>query len=491
MPGNPEASAVHAAPRWRFNSQKYADNGAHPATGRSGLAALQAEALIATDGSVQLAVSSFRSGDALALPAGILEKVQVKIFDASNRLLSTRNVNALNGGPSWTTALPGMPAGGTVQVQANVKGIDPRRTDVVTVSGIVAVAAPDLAVTGLVIPGTAIAGAPTVLGATIAETGGQHGARADCVLYINNVASDRSNGIWVDAGGVVSCAFTHVFPAAGTVSLRIALEHIVPGDGNASNNSATATLPVVTPAVGAAGSSFDGYVSSGTFISADTFETKWTAPDGSVFLQQQNGSRNSGSLFSFNATGVINTAVTFPLSRVEIAENGDGRLLTSLRIDGMDATSLSPGAACGSRDVGDGTALYICAYGEGFTVETFAHNAGVVTYQSSEYSKQWNGSSYDENTYVVNDTQATGAFADVRLLFSLNLQVTDGAVIYVLNGSGPMATTTVNDVEPRQCATQPIAIGSVTYTAATCFASAYLFNGFTGVLSGSGMAAQP
>src|SRR5205085_5091404 len=97
LSGAPEASSVRAQQRWRFNSQKYSDAGAHPATGRSGLAALQAEALIATDGSVQLAVSSYNAGDLLALPAGVLEKVQVKMFDASGRLLSTRNASQLNG----------------------------------------------------------------------------------------------------------------------------------------------------------------------------------------------------------------------------------------------------------------------------------------------------------------------------------------------------------------------------------------------------------
>lgn len=488
--GGIAASSVRADTRWRFNSQKYSDTGAHPATGRSGSAALAAEALILPNGSVQLSVTSYRAGDPSATAAGILDKVQVRIFDGLGRLLSTKNA-LLGTGNNWQTLLAGMPANGTVQVQANVKGIDGRRTDVVTVSNIAAVPAPDLAVLDLVLPGTALTVAPTVIGATIAETGGAHGARADCVLYVDNTEVDRSANIWVDAGDVVTCAFTRFFAATGTAQVRVALEHITPGDSDPSNNMQAAPLVVVAPSNTGAPSSFDGYVSSGTFTVADTFETKWTAPDGSVFLEQRNGSLQAGSLFAFNANAVIGTTVAFPITRLDIAENGDGRLLSAVKVDGLAATSSGSGVSCAVREPGDGTALYVCAYDMGFTSISFSHNAGTVTYQSTEYSKFWNGSSYDENTYVVNDTTTTGVFADVRSRFAINLQVTDGATLYVLNGSGPMSAENVNDVSPRQCVTSPVTVPPVTYAAATCFASAYRFTGFTGTLSGAGLSAQP
>ena len=481
---------MRAGARWRFNSQKYSDRGSRPATGRSGSAALSAEALVAQNGAVTLAVTSSRAGDPLSLPAGVLEKVQVRMFNAAGKLLSTRNVT-LGSGSSWQTALAGMPAGGSVQVQANVKGIDGKRTDVVTVSGIRAVAAPDLAITGLVMPGTALTTAPTVIGATIQETGGQHGARADCVLFVDGLETDRASNIWVDAGDAVTCAFTRVFTVAGTAAIRVVLQNIAPGDADGSNNAVSGTIAVAQPTNAGAASTFDGFVSSGTFVSADTFETTWTAPDGAVFLEQRNGSLNAGALFAFNATAVINEAVAFPITRLEITESGDGRLLAALRLDDFAASSTGPGVSCGVRDTGDGTALYACAYDMGFTSITFTHDAGTVTYQSTEYSKTWNGSTYDENTYVVNDTATTGAFADVRSVFSINLQVTAGATLYVLNGTGPMNPEVVNDVSPRQCVSAPVQVPPVTYTAATCFASAYQFNGFSGTLSGAGISAQP
>ena len=487
-PSGPLTSVSQNRASWRFNSQKYRDAGAHAWTGRSGSAALGVEALIAPSGGVTLVVTSYRAAD-LSTPAGSLDKIQVKVFSAAGRLLTTTNVNGLSGS-TYRRAIT-LPAGGTVQVQANVTGIDGRRTDVVTVSGVVAVIAPDLAVTRLVLPPTAITGVPTVLAATVGELGGQHGARASCVLYVDGVFADRSSNIWVDAGDQVSCAFTYTFNSSGSASVRVALENVQPFDADPSNNSGTGSVHLATPVTGGAESFFDGFVSSGTFLSADTFETVWTDPLGALFLAQRNGSRSSGSLLDFNVTGVIQAKVTFPVTRLEVAENADGRLLTSLRLDDLAASSVSPGAACAAQDAGAGASLYLCSYDFGFTTISFIHSAGTVTYQSSEYSKTWNGSSYDENTYVVNDTTSAGAFADVRTSFAINLQVTDGATLYALNGVAPMAPTSTNDVEPRQCVTSPVSIPPVTYTANTCFASAYIFNGYQGMLSGSGMSALP
>ena len=485
----PLASAVQGRAGWRFNSQKYRDAGAHAWTGRSGSAAISAEALIAPSGAVTLVVTSFRAVD-LSTPAGKLDKVQVKIFSSTGLLLKTMNVSGLSG-TTWTTPLAGLPAGGTVQVQANVSGIDGRRTDVVTISGIVAVIAPDLAVTGLVLPSTAITGVPTVLAATIAELGGQHGARANCVLYVDGVFADRSANIWVDAGDQVSCAFTRTFTLPGSPVIRVTLEAIQPADGDASNNSASGALHVVAPIVGGTAPTFDGYVKSGTINNADTFETRWTDPSGQLFLDQRSGSLTTGTQFAFSVTGTIPTTVSFPVTRLEIAENGDGHLLTSARFDNVPATSVSPGATCAALDAGAGANIYFCSYSLGFTIANLVHMAGTVTYQSTDYSKIWNGSSYDENTYVVNDTTTTGVFADVRSTFSINLQVTDGSVLYVMNGATTMNPVTNALVDPRQCVDQPIAIPPVTYDTHTCFASSYVFTGFEGILSGTGLSALP
>lgn len=476
------SAAAHANNR-HANSARYRDAGAKPATGRSGSAALSVEALIGATGQVTLAVFSARASTP-SVPAGILEKLQVKIFDANGRLVGTQNFKPSSDGPTWQAPLSGMPAGGRVQVQANVKGIDARRTDVVTVSGVGAVMAPDLAVTGLVIPAAALTGVPTVLAATIAETGGERGASTNCVLYIDGAAVDRSSNIWVDAGDVVTCAFTRVFVAVGVAAVRVALEDIRPFDGQPANNAAEGALPVSAPSPAAASAQLFGAVNSGTFVAADTFETTWTAPGGSVFLEQRSHSSATGSDYTFNITGIIGATMSFPLTRVEIAENGDGRLLYSARIDDVVAGTVSPGAHCATIAGGDGSNLFLCSYAAGYSVVSLVHSAGTVTYQSADYNRTWNGTGYDESSWVYNDTYGTGTFESVTSAFSVNVQITDGATLYALNGVAPMDPVNVTDVSPRQCVTNPVLVSPVTYSALTCFASGYVFNGFQGMLGG-------
>ena len=118
-------------PNFHKNSVKYSDAGAKPVTGRSGSASLQARALLAADGSVQVDAST---GDLDATTApGQINKMQMKLLSASGALMSTQNFNG-NGTGRWSTTLTRMGAGSKIQLQANIGGIDGRRTDVVTVT---------------------------------------------------------------------------------------------------------------------------------------------------------------------------------------------------------------------------------------------------------------------------------------------------------------------------------------------------------------------
>ena len=84
------------------------------------------------------------------------------------------------------------------------------------------------------------------ISAVISEGNGDVGARADCVLYVDGAEADRAEGIWVDAGGVVTCAFAHTFTAAGTHTLRVEAANVDPGDFDMANNSAAGTLQVMS-----------------------------------------------------------------------------------------------------------------------------------------------------------------------------------------------------------------------------------------------------
>ncbi|HVX40072.1 MAG TPA: hypothetical protein VHB25_10905 [Gemmatimonadaceae bacterium] len=237
----PARDVVGGTPHGIPNSLKYADNGIKPATGRSGSASLEARALLAKDGSTQVEATT---GDLeTGASVGTITKTQVKFLIGHG---FTRNANNLNAGGYWTNTFAGLARGTGVEVQANVGDIDGKRTDVVTVATQVA-ARPDIDVRSVNAPATAITHTPVNIVAVLSETNGDVGARADCVLSVDGTQVAQAKGIWVDAGGTVSCAFTHTFDAAGTYTIGATAANVNPGDWDTSNNSSSASITVADP----------------------------------------------------------------------------------------------------------------------------------------------------------------------------------------------------------------------------------------------------
>ncbi len=61
-------------------------------------------------------------------------------------------------------------------------------------------------------------------------------SRAACVLSVDGIEADGADPIWVDAGGLVSCAFTHTFETTGTKSLSVQIADPSPSDYDTDNN---------------------------------------------------------------------------------------------------------------------------------------------------------------------------------------------------------------------------------------------------------------
>ena len=74
-------SALAESPRLFSNKRKYQDDSVKPATGRSGSAEIQAQALIGADHTAALVVSSRKVGQ--SEPSGNIEKIQLKISAGS------------------------------------------------------------------------------------------------------------------------------------------------------------------------------------------------------------------------------------------------------------------------------------------------------------------------------------------------------------------------------------------------------------------------
>lgn len=483
--------------RWRFNTDKYKDNGSRPATGSAGVASVQAEALIGDKGITQLEVYSFRSTN-LDQPDGDIDRMTIKAFSPQGRLILTRTYRDGRVRSAFVDVFGGLVPGAYFQIEAAVSGLDRRRVDVVTVAPVTVRRRPDLAVTNVAAPSVLVAGAPAVITASVAELHGERGARTDCVLYVGNRPVDRSRGIWVDAGDVVSCAFTTSFREAGRYALRVAVEHTTPRDQDGDNNSrtiaVTAIAPSPAPAPGAPApvtADFNAFVRSGSFTTVDSGAARWTLLNsGFLLFDTRYQYTTLGVEQTAIMSGVLSTAVPFPVSRIELKQTTGGLLVHSATFDNADADFA--GSSCLSRGAGSGVSFYLCADPMGFTTWSYVRSAGSVTYQSTNYENVWNGATYDVNTYVDNSSTDSGAPIPLGATFGFDVRLTSGANYYVTAVTVPLGPSNVSDVTPWQCqnGSTTSASGELIATSG-CFASSYLFTGVAGAVQGSGVIAQP
>src|SRR5207249_1285310 len=177
---------------------------------------------------------------------GRLATVQVKAYSRSGKYVFTDNHTGLSGGGTAIFPYTVLPHGTPLEVQTLVRGVDDPRTDVVTLADTVHLR-PDLVAWRLQAPDQSPIGAAVNLKGFVLERNGEVGARADCVLYVDGTAADRATGIWVDAGGMVACAMTHVFTEARTYSLELRVENVRPRDFDDTNNSVSASITALSP----------------------------------------------------------------------------------------------------------------------------------------------------------------------------------------------------------------------------------------------------
>ena len=229
------------------SSTRYRVTGLKPATGRSGTAQVTARAMIGKDGNTLLEITTGEL-DVASTPPGTLTKAQVKLLDPNDLgiTLSTANFLDLTAG-HFAQTFGGLAPTYPLQIQANVKGIDGNRTDVVTTIERVKLR-PDLAVT-LGTLGNALVRVPTQIAATIRELNGDLGAAGDCILIVDGATVDQAPGIWVDAGDAVSCVFMHAFATAGSHTVEVRMTGVAPGDWDTANNAAMQTVAVLDPSV--------------------------------------------------------------------------------------------------------------------------------------------------------------------------------------------------------------------------------------------------
>ncbi len=390
--GTPALAAAQAqnAPKFHPNSEKYSDVGAKPATGRSGSASLESRALLDKEGTtlVEATTGSLETGTA----PGQIRKMQVKVFGSTGKLQFTENAGGTGGG-AWSAQYPGLGRNQVVQLQANVGGIDGNRNDVVTVSTQVK-RRPDIAVDAVTAPAKALAGALVNVVATVSEKNGDVGARATCMLSVDGASVlDQADGIWVDAGHTVSCAFQTRFSVIGRHDLTVYATSVMPADWDLSNNAATTTIEILSPetpmnySAGFSSSDYD-YKSHYRYSNAD-----------GTYLDEKSetGTRRSRALSVSSWT--TTESFVFPMKVRTAAASGGATAFDITNDFAYQINASWTGADC-SNLFQDGLFIGVCNYTGGTTprsqVDVSSYD-GRVTYFGSGYFQSYGMTGYAYN----------------------------------------------------------------------------------------------
>ncbi len=379
------------AARSHPNSEKYRDSGFQPATGRSGSATVSTRALLDKAGTTDVEVTT---GTFDGSPApGTLGMVQVKAFTPSGELAFTDNHTGLSAGATASFSYTTLPHGTSLQVQSSVAGSDGSRTDVVTLATAVQFR-PDLVASRLDAPAQAPIGAAVNLQGFILERNGEVGARADCVLYVDGTAADRATGIWVDAGGMVACAMTHVFTEARTYSLELRFQAWA--------------------------------VTDSAWWHAVSTLTTW---DGTVETWDQIYTRQGPSQYA-TLNGLVPRMLdyTAPITiQGEMRTNGTTVNTVDVTYPALDWVDWQEGYCGSTYDFSTRADTYICVYTTGrlagYTFVQYDWSGADVRYHSDSYVYYWDPSGQLHQTWLSNDWMDVGPMVTLGPDFSGRLSV--------------------------------------------------------------------
>jgi hypothetical protein len=195
---------------------------------------------------------------------------------------------------------------------------------------------------------------------------------------------DRASGVWVDAGGVVSCAFVHAFDNAGTYTVQVAATNVTPADWDMSNNSASTSITILDA----------GQPIASGYLSVEKLDRQWTrlfnrsggsfGPDTHTEAGQQS--------FSDVYVSALNPTVDPQPQHVDAVITVDGTVTHSVTFDTpsfiSDDVEASYSQHCWEYD-SDGEWLSACTYSDNTGVTNTSYyyelQAGSVTYAGSEY----------------------------------------------------------------------------------------------------------
>lgn len=458
-PGAAGASLTGAAPgqpRLVPSHVRYRDRGARPATGRSGSATLSMQALQDRSGQTLVRMSTGPLEQWWYAP-GTISRLQLKALQPDGTPIGVTNQDDPGQGNGYVAfALDGLARGTRLQAQAQVRGIDPHRTDVVTVADQVRLL-PDLAVT-LSAPTRAQAGMPVNVLATVQERNGDLGATTSCVLYVDGSPADWSHGVWVDAGDVVTCAFTVTFTLNGAHELRVVAEEVAPAEFDPESNAASATVEVG----GGNDFSYEAMANDGTFRLHAVSDTRWwnAAGDSGSFGED---TREESHDQSAQIIAWMPRFVAPGTARLELSQSTGGRTVHAAVLEDVDGLRSDDGGFCTDYWYGEaGSFFYLCStpgFGTGWTGVTYSRMAGVVTYHSSGYQRTWDNLSGTESFYSYNHSTLTETGLPLVTYgddYTFLVRLSDGEHTWTANPVLGFTTQGGEFSQPRTCETTEV-----------------------------------
>jgi hypothetical protein len=442
-------AAGDARPALVPNAVKYRDKGGKPATGRSGSARLEALALLAKNGTTTLTYSARHVTDG-SIP-GLITMTQTRVFDGDGKQKFINNFQSAEGIRDRRVEYQGLSRGDRLQLQANVKGIDPHRTDVVTVAETVK-RLPDLRVQ-VTAPAEVRTNTPVNILATVYEHNGDMGANARCELYIRGTLADYASGVWVDAGDTVTCAFTTSFSAPGAYPVEVRLSASEPGDWEPADNVGTATI---LARGGSPGFTTVAYFQQTSDLDDLVFEEWWrnTATGEAGELIQRS--------FSYNVT---QSAVLYGVMEARFTEPAEIKASMSTGTRVVHAAEWSQPvleglfSKCASRWFGS-VFFGMCSGAGGADTTTTLHYtrmAGAVTYHSRGYFQTWDLVTGEEwEVYHWNYENASdNGIVPLGDDWSYDVRLTTPGGEHVLSRTVQLVrTTTWEFSQPYECSTE-------------------------------------
>lgn len=449
------------AKRLVSNRTKYRDAGNQPSTGRAGSAIVYAQALAGRDGATEILIST-APFQPWGMPSGMLGLVQIKALDIANpkRAHWVRNHHESGEVTHASYVHRGLPHGAPLQIQAQVRTLE-RRTGVITLDTRVSLR-PDLAVRNLTMPDQARMLAPVVITSTIHEINGEVGAWADCVLYVDGIATDWIGNMWVDAGGVVNCAFAPVFEEVGTRRIDVVVENVRPGDWDTANNTETGYIEILGPGEY---TGFRFYAVALADVEPRFDRSRYEGrteylSDGSYF--EYGHSWESESMIQDGYLSAwMDRKISFPITSISVRQSTDGTTLHAASISSFPLTWGYSDLQCGEQywNGESGTvSLGICSGQswhdptEGWTDLGYYRWAGEAVYQSSSYSRYFDGIEIVDE-YFHHDTGSwkSGELVPFGSSFRFEIELMDGPETYRIDTTFELVRRHIQWEEPLTC----------------------------------------